>query len=200
VTYIELQVWRADASDGDSLVWQQCIDNLWIWVFYLIGAMRGAEQSLEHGRRRGLLGENISTRRDTTNAQSFKTTRARSNYCVMRLRNKRTRQRTRSTSQTTQGQATNAFGKVATMDDGVGSSVTKQRWLTSSQRRAQGARTDPMTLDEEYSGEFLFFFKEKLAGSLQEYWTDGKQFQLAGPMTGTPAAGSQRRGGRWRPN
>jgi hypothetical protein len=26
------------------------------------------------------------------------------------------------------------------MDDGVGGSVTRQRWLTSSQRRAQGAR------------------------------------------------------------
>jgi hypothetical protein len=199
VTYIELQVWRADASDGDSRVWQQCIDNLWIWVFYLIGGMRGAEQSLEHGRRRGLLGENISTRRGTTNAQSFKTTRARSNYCVMRLRNKRTWQRTRSTSQTTQGQATNAFGEVATMDDGVGSSVTRQRWLTSSQRRAQGARDRPDDARRGIQRRFSFFFKEKLAGSLQEYWTDGKQFQLAGPMTGTPA-GSQRRGGRWRPN
>jgi hypothetical protein len=140
VTYIELQVWRADASDGDSRVWQQGVDSLWIWVFYRIGGMRGAEQSLEHGRRRGLPGENIGTRRGTTNVQSFKTTHARSNYCAMCLRNKRTRQWTRSTSQTTQGQATNAFGKVATMDDGVGGSVTRQRWLTSSQQRAQGAR------------------------------------------------------------
>jgi hypothetical protein len=38
---------------------------------------RGAEQSLEHGRRRVLLEENTSTQRGTTNAQSFKTTRAR---------------------------------------------------------------------------------------------------------------------------
>jgi hypothetical protein len=52
--------------------------------------------------------------------------RARSNYCAIRLRNKRTRQRTRSTRQTTQGQAMNAFGEVATMDDGVGGSFTRQ--------------------------------------------------------------------------
>jgi hypothetical protein len=47
---------------------------------------RGAEQSLEHGRRRGLSGENIGTQRGTMNgtqrgtmnARSFKTTRARS--------------------------------------------------------------------------------------------------------------------------
>jgi hypothetical protein len=111
-------------------------------VFYRIDGMRGAEQLLEHGRRRGLSGENIGTRRGTTNAHSFKTTHARPNYCAMRIKNKRTRQRTRSTSQTTQGQATNAFGKVVTMDDGVGVgvSVTRQRWLTSSQRRAQGVR------------------------------------------------------------
>jgi hypothetical protein len=140
VTYIELQVWRADASDGDNSVWQRCVDSLWIWVFYRIGGMRGADQSLKHGRRRGIPGENIGTRRGTTNAQSFKTTRARSNYGAMRLRNKCTWQRTRSTSQTTHGQATNAFGEVATMDDGVGGSVTRQRWLTSSKRRAQGAR------------------------------------------------------------
>jgi hypothetical protein len=135
-----MQVWRADASDRDSHVWQQCVDSLWIWVFYRIGGMRGAEQSLEHGRRRSLPGENIGKQRGTTNTQSFKTTRARSNYYVMHPRNKRMWQRTRSTSQTTQGQATNAFGEVATMDDGVGGSVTRQRWLTSSQRRAQGAR------------------------------------------------------------
>lgn len=36
----------------------------------------------------------------------------------MRIRNKRTRQRARSTSLTTQGQATDAFGEVATMDYG----------------------------------------------------------------------------------
>jgi hypothetical protein len=61
----------------------------------------------------------------------------------MRIKNKRTRQRTRSTSQTTQGQATNAFGEVVTIDDGVGVgvSVTRQWWLTSSQRRAQELKT-----------------------------------------------------------
>jgi hypothetical protein len=41
---------------------------------------------------------------------------ARSNYCAMRIKNKRTRQRARSTSLTTRGQATDAFGEVATMD------------------------------------------------------------------------------------
>jgi hypothetical protein len=41
VTYIELQVWRGDASDGDGHIWQQCVDSLWVWVFYRIGGMRG---------------------------------------------------------------------------------------------------------------------------------------------------------------
>jgi hypothetical protein len=35
---------------------------------------------------------------------------ARSEYCTMCIRNKRTRERPRSTSLTTQGQAANAFG------------------------------------------------------------------------------------------